>query len=347
MLCRCSLSSLSLSLSLSLSREREREFFSQIFFHQEFGICRLHRRHPMNVFELGLIVAAICLVSPSSSSRLLYNVSDSVDGVHVAFLGNSVLYYNDCPCLMQTISSNISEQDSVLRGGADLKTLISRGNGEHFESSAEYEYCFGIGQPTVAALFNSSNWDYVVLNDRMKDAISSSHRVRIEKTLAEVYAPMLIKSGATPILLATYAPPHLLSLSSLSLGEYTAKVYDGCAAYAATLSSLLDSDRQPRIAKVGKAFEYVYKDNPTLWQKLFHTDSYHPSPHGTYLQACVLHCTMFLSPPPLALPTNISSLWDHARFMQSTDSEAATIPDNMPSYDEALYLFHVASRIAC
>ena len=52
------------------------------------------------------------------------------DGARVAFLGNSIQYYNDSPRFLTSLSNGaISHQDSCFRGGATLATLWEKGNG--------------------------------------------------------------------------------------------------------------------------------------------------------------------------------------------------------------------------
>jgi hypothetical protein len=298
---------------------------------------------------LFLAIAAL-LLSLSAAYQMSFDSSGLIEsdtGVSVAFLGNSVLYYNDCPRLLENMSTNITQQDSVLRGGADLKKLLRRGNGDHFKMSwsASGAPCSDVGQSTVASLFQNKKWDYVVINDRMQNFTYSQHLSQMKQLLAKSYAPLFVSSGATPILLATHAPPRILAKSSRTISEYVAEVYKGYEAYAAALSPMLDENHQPRIAPVGRAFEYIYNNSQTMYEKLFHTDDYHASPYGTYLQACVLHCTIFSTPPPLALPNNITTLWNNARYMQKLAQGAA--PDEFPSYDDAVYLLNVASSIAC
>ena len=57
--------------------------------------------------------------------------TDKVYTTRVAFLGNSILYYNDCPRFLANLSKdhvNI-HQDSCLRGGTNLQQLWEQGNG--------------------------------------------------------------------------------------------------------------------------------------------------------------------------------------------------------------------------
>ena len=50
-------------------------------------------------------------------------------------MGNSLLYYNDVPRLLEAFGGSdlfdqgVVEQDSCLRGGVDLRELLARGNG--------------------------------------------------------------------------------------------------------------------------------------------------------------------------------------------------------------------------
>ena len=47
----------------------------------------------------------------------------------VAFLGNSILYYNDTPRLVEALGSGSIAQDSCLRGGVTFAQLLRDGNG--------------------------------------------------------------------------------------------------------------------------------------------------------------------------------------------------------------------------
>ena len=49
--------------------------------------------------------------------------------LNVAFVGNSLQFYNDLPRLMQVLSQDAIVQDSCLRGGGDFASLLVLGNG--------------------------------------------------------------------------------------------------------------------------------------------------------------------------------------------------------------------------
>ena len=65
-----------------------------------------------------------------SSSSSSSSSSNNRGGVRVAYLGNSIQYFNDCPRFLTNLSQGaIAQQDSCLRGGASLVTLWTKGNG--------------------------------------------------------------------------------------------------------------------------------------------------------------------------------------------------------------------------
>ena len=86
------------------------------------------------------------------------------NNISVAFCGNSILYYNDCPRVLEALSGGRLTQDSCLRGGASLKSLMVKGNGMGRELWPKDD----CGQPSVKDLFASRNWDFVVTSAKME-----------------------------------------------------------------------------------------------------------------------------------------------------------------------------------
>ena len=126
---------------------------------------------------LGVASCALLLSFSTTSQPMNKNLFssgwDNTKDIKVAFIGNSIQYYNDFPRLMEAISGYHVTQNSCLRGGASLSTIVELGNGmmKKFNSSnaktgsGEYD----IGAPSVYDLLlgnYSQNWDYIVLNDR-------------------------------------------------------------------------------------------------------------------------------------------------------------------------------------
>jgi len=87
-------------------------------------------------------------------------------GARVAFLGNSILYYNDCPRFLVNLGKRsgdgdehrVEHEDSCLRGGTDLSQLWDRGNGMMYHGFATEAARIGtsdkfdVGSPNVRDL---------------------------------------------------------------------------------------------------------------------------------------------------------------------------------------------------
>ena len=75
----------------------------------------------------GMVLA---LVSLSAALILGFTLPPpQVPNLHVAFIGNSMMYYNDLPRLMESISSGHITQNSCLHGDANLRNILITGNG--------------------------------------------------------------------------------------------------------------------------------------------------------------------------------------------------------------------------
>jgi hypothetical protein len=272
--------------------------------------------------------------------------------VSLAFLGNSMLYYNDMPRFVAYLLEQIVQQDAVgsflssacscilgethgrannptrirqnscMRGGATLTTLWERGNGMRrtFVSSKD------IGAPTVKHLFSSRRrWNFVVMNDHTTSAARpETHQVTIE-TLIKKYQPLLFErnANAVPILVMTPAHRCPIQNSSIDLGtveEFTARVEEGYRAYAIAWNQhsriRQETASAARIAPVGLAFLHVHKDRPELWIKLYQDDDLHPSLCGSWLMALVIIGTILGGhlPEPTSLVTRERALYDIDAF---------------------------------
>ena len=190
-----------------------------------------------------------------------------------------------------------------------------------------------------------TKYDFVVLNDRSRNPARGETRNASLAVLEHQYVKWFVETGATPIFIVTYGydTPYR-DMSGLSdVATFTSLTYEGYKEYAELVGKYLPDSQQPRLALVGLAFLMVYEENPTLWQKLFHLDRIHASPHGSFLQGCVVHHAIFgrLPPKNVALRNNMSALWNRARRMQPR--KHTRLP--MPTKQEAEYLYHIAERV--
>ena len=339
-------------------------------------------------------------------------------GARVAFLGNSIQYYNDCPRFLTNLSNGaISFQDSCLRGGATLVSLWEKGNGmgcKFATKNAEMVVMttkkkedqdgkqfvgpvvnYDVGSPTVPDLLrcdnvkaiefvdsssvvaarksdeeaglpsrrvgsssdqevyysnNNTQWDFVVMNDHTQGPARANSREAHTKVLLEKYLPLILNNHATPIIIETHAYRYPGVNNSADLGnahEFTGLVREGVQSYVEALlrSKLLPESIRPRLAPVGTAFMYIHDDNHEVWEGLFDPyDHFHPSPSGTFLQGCVLHWTIFGSPPPLPhTEEEIKDLWKDARVMHDVSNGDQEPP--LPTVNDVAYLWNVATKI--
>ena len=126
--------------------------------------------------------------------------------------------------------------------------------------------------------------------------------------------------SATAIFLATAADRIEDNReSTVGLGNYTEfsqKTQEGVQEYA----GLFESYSIPAVvAPIGKTFGQVRE---TLGEEAFvqlfsPTDNFHHTPHGTWLQCCLLYCMMIDEEPP----TYDASWWESSRYLESRDKD--------------------------
>jgi len=259
--------------------------------------------------------------------------------LRVAFLGNSILYFNDCPRLLESMigvdDTMELHQDSCLRGGANLGSLLLEGNGMQEKFAGEDK-----GSQTVEDLLCESSWDYVVMNDYTQNPARAEGRastVAVLRSYAELFKRHCPKAVPVFLQTAAYRRPTKGSEDLGSVEEFTRRLFEGYQEYVHALKAC---GMTALIAPVGNAFLAVYHENREMWSKLFYVDDLHPSPHGSFLEACVLHWTITGRGPPVRILDDVPSLWSRARYMQRP---AFTCP--LPTKDEAEYLMGVAARL--
>ena len=190
------------------------------------------------------------------------------------------------------------------------------------------------GSSTSTRNSNRNHWDYVVLNDYTQGPARPETRAETVKVLDECYGPLL--ASTIPILLQTAAYRDKVNDSD-DLGtvdDFTSSLKEGYDEYAKVLHKHAND---VRVAPVGDVFLWVHHRNIKLWGMLFYTDDFHPSPHGTWLQACILYCTMLREAPPVFR----SEWFARARYMQSSSEKSLPLP----SMEDAEELRKVACTV--
>lgn len=290
-----------------------------------------------------------------SALLLLRNMTEERASVRVAFLGNSIQYYNDLPRLLRALSNHAIEQDSCYRGNATLSSLFQDGNGMSVKfqtaNALRPDGTYDIGADSVTSLIQQQKgWDFVVINDHTQHPARSDTRLESINALMKNYAPLIRQSGAIPVFLMTFAYQERGVYGSDDLGDvlqFTKLLKEGYQSYVQKLAEVLPAALTPRIAPVGLAFSAIYEENPTMWYQLFHPDKKHPSPHGSFLIACVLFYTILgvsQGTEAIAIPdSGTSAIWEKARprVMQPAGDD----PLPTPTFDEAKYLSSIALRV--
>ena len=261
----------------------------------------------------------------------------SRDRIQVAFIGNSILYYNDCPRLLQHMLEQRYQtvvQDSCLHGGQNFVSLMEKGNGMAKKFATPNARLpngsYDIGSPTVSQLLTSS-WDYIVMNDHTQAPAREKSRKASLKALKSTYRPLVKDSTVIFIQTAAYRRPVKNSTDLGDFDDFTDLLRRGYDEYKKVLPNA-------KVAPVGMAYQYIkHTFGNKMWEKLYAIDDFHPSPHGTLLEASVVYCTMVGERPPVYDAT----WWETARYMQPPDEEQLPIPTN----EEAKVLQDVACHV--
>jgi hypothetical protein len=279
------------------------------------------------------------VVARKSSAALMSDKPDT----SVAFLGNSILYFNDCPRLIEQMlladGRLVVVQNSCLRGGASLSCLWRNGNAMDVKFASPQalrgDGTYDIGAATPLALLEERTWNYVVMNDQTQHPAREDTRNQSIAALQENYLPMMKGSILVFLQTTAYQFPQISGTEDLGdFDEFTDRVAAGYRDYVDICESVL---ADCRLAPVGEAFRYLYHNNSTLFEKLYSWDSVHPSPHGTWLEASVIFCTMTNTTPPTYNP----DWWNKSRVMQPVDQN----PLPRPTAEEAEDLRKVAILI--
>lgn len=279
------------------------------------------------------------------------NETLSDDSIRIAHIGNSIQYYNDCPRLLESIfkdhygSEKGVTQDSCLRGGASLVSLWTKGNGMASKfatpNAIRPDGTYDIGRSSVQELLENEKWHFVIMNDHTQSPAREDTKERTLEILSKEYLPLLSKANKDSIVVflmtAAYRRPVNGSDDLGSFDEFTRKLEEGYGAYKRIVPN-------SKVAPVGLAFQHVKNHYPQnkecatfSWEMLYASDDFHPSPHGTLLQAFLLFSTIVGQEPPEYNP----SWWDRARYMQPPEHERL----QLPSIEDGALLRNIACAV--
>jgi len=259
----------------------------------------------------------------------------------------------------------VVDSESCLRGGSNIASLWDSGNGmaSKFairpQSIIPGDNRYDIGAPTVRDLLRH-HWDFVVINDHTQHPVRSSRQPQSIAALQTKHLPAIAETlestalasngdaTTTVIFLQTmaYRTPVKNSGDLGSFDDFTRKLEDGYDEYVRVVKSY-NAERFPdensrtikaTVAPLGRAYQIVRDEYYDLWNTaLYAYDDFHPSPHGTLLEACILHCTITGQPFSFfGSDDSMEAYWRFARRVQN---------QRLPSVAEAEYLNDVAYRV--
>jgi hypothetical protein len=234
-------------------------------------MLRLSRSKPVLVIAFWVLACVASWAAQESSPT-------EKPSLHVLFVGNSYTYFNNLPEMLAKLADAGHQKKIIYEmqapGGLRLKDHWSR-------------------TETRQAL-SSEKWDYVVLQDQStlgtnyyfegKPRIPSDE---LFHTYALNFAKAIRDVNAIPVFYLTWTKKAVPE--------------DQAALTAAYMRATRET--KSIVAPAGIAWAEVEKNDPSI--NLFYKDGSHPSPAGTYLNACVFYATLF-GRSPVGLPSRIS-----------------------------------------
>lgn len=228
------------------------------------------RRSP----RLILVLILLCTFSLSAQEPGAYEK----EALRVLFIGNSYTYFNNLPEVFSQLAKAGHQKKIIYEmqapGGLRLKDHWSRAE--------------------TRTAVSTRKWDYVVLQDQStlgtnfyyegKPRISSD---QLFHTYALDFTKAIRDAGAIPVFYLTWARKKVPE--------------DQAALTAAYMRAARET--KSIVPPAGIAWAEVEKNDPSI--NLFYRDGSHPSPAGTYLNACVFYATVF-GRSPVGLPARIS-----------------------------------------
>ena len=183
--------------------------------------------------------------------------------LHVLFIGNSQIYFNDLPRMVEALSESApAEQpriraDRFVAGGASLERLWNASD----------------GKGTARARILEKKWEFVILQDIYFVKPDSFNKY------ARLFHEVIQKNGSRTILLCT------ASVSSQYPKGFQ-ELHD--------MHIALKRELKVPLAAAGKAWMSYWGESPTAEERLalYHADKAHPGVKGSYVYACTLYAAI-------------------------------------------------------
>lgn len=230
---------------------------------------------------LTLTLGGVVLVSILAPAQVAGQ--ETRDTVDVFFLGNSYVYYNN-------LADQLAELSEALSAGPVLRTGHHLHGGFSLRRHLEDGHLPGALEGTAP---DGDAWDVVVVQEHSRLGVPYADEASgtigdpapFEEAAAEA-VDMVEGLGSEAVLYMTWAKQAFPGQ-----GEKLASAYESVAA-----------QNHVDVAPAGRAWMRVREERPDI--RMFHPDGSHPSPAGTYLNACVFYVTL-TGRSPIGAPTEL------------------------------------------
>jgi len=222
---------------------------------------------------LGALLLAAAVAAPAAAQQ----ARDTID---VLYVGNSYIYFNNLPGLVEGISKELT--GPVVRGTAHTH------GGATLRAHLEDRHLTAIFSQGPA---RQRHWDWVVLQEQ-----STLGRIERPGELGRPEAFYEATRELTPMISAVGAKAAL----------YMTWAKQAFPMQSGTLSRVyrsIGAELGLPVAAVGEAWAEVLRARPDL--SLYTSDGSHPNATGSYLAACVIYATL-TGRSPLGAPREIT-----------------------------------------
>jgi hypothetical protein len=184
---------------------------------------------------------------------------------HVLFIGNSFIYFNNMPRIVEAISESVE--------GPHLKTEMVAIGGAHLEDLWK--------QGSALAAIRKQHWDYVVMNEQSTlggGIVNGEKKIGDPASFykyAEMFDTEIRKSGGKTVIIMTWKDKNDPDRIQNNLND-----------------AFLDFREKHEVilAAVSSAWAVTRKTAPEI--NLYFDDNHHPSKEGSYLEACTVYAAI-------------------------------------------------------
>ncbi len=225
----------------------------------------------MKLLTLFLVVMSCALFGQSSPTP--------VKPVRVLFIGNSYIYYNDMPIMLEKMTASYQEyiqSESETPGGYTFKHQVSDGK--------------------ALQKIQKGIWHYVVLQEQSEAPAAPINDVKVNTyPFARYLDSVAIKynKGCKSIFYMTWGRKN----GSTNFCNKWPDVctYEGMDNLLAQRYTTMARDNHAILAPVGAVWKYIRKNYPKI--ELYDPDGSHPSEAGSYAAACTFATIIFKRDP--------------------------------------------------